>query len=178
MIFSSESLALYGKYEIMLQAHGEAEGQELSRLSTLAHSQAHWDDELKQSLSLLSSDSDPLLILLHILLPCLISLYVLSSSLTPISSAPLVFFPFISLSLPPPYPHLSVSLLSPHQQLCVVAARKWERHSITVLIESLMSRLWRVPLPSRQQPTDSVPCSKSSSVCPNETDAVWYRSRW
>lgn len=104
----------------MLQAHGEAEGQELSRLSTLAHSQAYWDDELKQSLSLLSSDSDPLLILLHILLLCLISLYVLSSSLTPISSC----FSFISLSLPPPYPHLSVSLLSPHQQLCVVAARK------------------------------------------------------
>lgn len=45
----------------MLQAHGKAEGQELSGLSTSEHSQAHWDHQLMQSLSSASSATDPLL---------------------------------------------------------------------------------------------------------------------
>lgn len=58
----------------------------------------------------------------------------------------------------------SITLLSPssnifcvslHRLLCIAAARKWERHSITVLMESLMSRLWCVQLAKRQQLTDS-----------------------
>lgn len=73
VICSPECLALYGKYEIMPQAHGKAEGQELSRLSTSEHSQVHWDDELMQSLSSLSSASDPLHSLPHTLLAFLIS---------------------------------------------------------------------------------------------------------
>lgn len=47
---------------VMLQAHGEAEGQELSVLSTSERSRAHWDHELMLSLS---SASDPLLIPPH-----------------------------------------------------------------------------------------------------------------
>lgn len=57
----------------MPQAHGKAEGQELSGLSTSQQSQAYWDDEQKQSLLLLSSVSDPLFILTHTLVVFLIS---------------------------------------------------------------------------------------------------------
>lgn len=162
----------------MLQAYGKTEGQELAGLSTSEHSQVHWDDELMQSLSSLSSACDPLLILPHTFtrLP-----YFLPSVSYPphsiLSPSPTFFF-LISLSLSPSYPPPSVSLLSPHHQLCIVAARKWERHSITVLIESLMARLWCVLLANRQQLTDSVPRNKSSAVCPNKTDTVWYGSHW
>lgn len=81
MICSTECLALYGK-EIMLQGHGNTEGQELSGLSTSEHSQVHWDDELMQSLSSMSSASDPTPHFSH---PPYFLPYVLSFSLAPAS---------------------------------------------------------------------------------------------
>lgn len=81
MICSTECLGLYSK-EIILQGHGNAEGQELSGLSTSEHSQVHWDDELMQSLSSMSSASDPTPHFSH---PPYFLPYVLSSSLAPLS---------------------------------------------------------------------------------------------
>lgn len=72
MICRAECLALYGKEQI-LQGYSNIEGQELSGLSTSEHSQVHWDDELMQSRSSMSSASDPFPILTHTFITLLIS---------------------------------------------------------------------------------------------------------
>lgn len=57
MICGAECLALYGD-EIMLQGHGSADGKELPGCQPQS-SQVRRDDELMQSLSSMSSASDP-----------------------------------------------------------------------------------------------------------------------
>lgn len=124
MICRAECLALYGKEQI-LQGYSNVEGQELSGLSTSEHSQVHWDDELMQSRSSMSSASDPFLILTHTFITLLISfplclILLTHSYLFRLPS----FFPPISLFLSPSYPPPSVSLVSLQHLLCIAAARK------------------------------------------------------
>lgn len=92
-------------------------------------------------------------------------------------SCPLAHSSLYPARILPAWLHHSTPLSTQCHQ-CIVAARKWERHSITVLTESLMSRFCCVLLAKRQEQTDSGPSSKSSALCPNKTDTVWYGSHW
>lgn len=65
-----------------------------------------------------------------------------------------VFQPFMPF---PPYLHSLQPLL------CIAVTRKWEKHSITVFMESLMAGWDCALLPTAK----SVPSSKSSAVCPS-----------
>lgn len=138
----------------MRLSHGKPEGKKLSRLSTSKHRPAHWDDELMQYLPSPSSTSNPLLILPHILLPYFSPPILLIYFHFFLSSVFLFFFAFF----------LCLSILSLHHQLCIVAARKWERHSITVLIESFVSRWLCFFQATMQLLIDRTPCSKSFTV--------------
>lgn len=119
MICGAECLVLYGD-EIMLQGHGSAEGKELPGCQPQS-SQVRRDDELMQSLSSMSSASDPppILPLTLVTLPisplrCLILLTQSYLFLLPFFSPPCLFQ---SLSYPPP-PISFVSLSPPFALYC------------------------------------------------------------
>lgn len=135
----AEFQAFYGE-GIIQHAQKKAEGRQLSEPSTWECSQVHWDDGLMQSLSSMSFEADPLPTLPHTWITLLISLP-LCLILLPCSALvshllfPHAFF-FLPFSLSAPF---SPYLLSLQPLLCIAVSRKWERHSITVFMESLMA---------------------------------------